>query len=136
MSQNQNFTSEGRLRATITAILETVNGVNTQTGEAYTYVIVECTSKECAQPIKRNIFIDKFNPLADIKVGAAIDIVTSKNVTTGKINQRVFLGNKYATNEDVLRASGCTADVVAAGKTQAADAIRARMAARKAAREF
>lgn len=131
---NTNFTSEGRLNATITAILDTKTGVNTSTGEVYEYLIVEATAQGLAKPIKENVFVNKFNPKDSIKVGASIDIVTSRNVTTGKLNTTVFMGSKYASFADKLAAAGATAEVVAAGKSQAADAIRARMAARNAAR--
>lgn len=134
MSQNPNFTSEGRLNATITAILDTKTGVNTSTGEVYEYLIVEAQAAGLARPIKENVFVNKFNPKDSIVVGASIDILTSKNITTGKVNTTVFLGNKYASFAEKLAAAGCSAETVKAGSTQAADAIRARMAARAAAR--
>ena len=127
---NSNFTNQGRLNATISAILETRTGTNETTGEVYTYLVVEATAQGCAKPIKENIFVNKFNELARIAVGASIDIVYSKNVTTGKISSTVFLGNKYAGIADKMSAAGCSEEAITVAKTSAMDAVKARQAAR------
>jgi hypothetical protein len=129
---NPNFQSEGRLRATINSIIDTVEGVNEKTGEVFTYLVVDATTSE-GTPIKYNIFIDKFNSKEDIKAGAAFDIVYSTNVTTGKVNGRAFMASKYASTAQMLKEAGASATVIEAGKQQARsamEAVRARQAAR------
>ena len=131
---NPNFNTVGRLRATISEISAPVSGVSTKTGEAYTYVTVRAYPANSTEYVEKNILINQYNKLEDIKIGAVIDVVSSVEIATGKINQSVFIASNKLSVARILEMSGCTADVVAAGKSQAADAVRARMAARAAAR--
>jgi hypothetical protein len=130
---NSNFTRVGTLRATISEILEKVNGVNEDTGETYTYVRVKAYPPNSTEYVEENIFVDQFNKLEDIKVGNVIDLVTSQNNTTGKIGYKVFMASGKLTRARILELSGASADVVAQGKQQAVsamDAVRARQQAR------
>ena len=131
---NPNFLRVGTLRATISEISTPVQGVNQSTGEMFTYVRVKAYPAGSTEYVEENIFVSQYNKLEDIKIGAVIDVVSSQNVTTGKVNYKVFMASNKLTREQILKLSGATAEVVAAGKSQAADAIRARMAARAAAR--
>jgi hypothetical protein len=131
---NSNFTRVGTLRATISEIATPVNGVNETTGETYTYVRVKAYPSNSTEYVEENIFIDQFNKLEDIKIGAVIDLVTSQNNTTGKIGYKVFMASNKLTREQILKLSGASAEVVAQGKQQAVsamDAVRARKAARE-----
>lgn len=134
MSQNPNFVTVGRLRATISQVSAPVNGVSTKTGEAYTYVTVRAYPENSTEYVEKNILINQYNKLEDIKVGAIVDVVSSQEIATGKINQSVFIASNKLTVARILEMSGASAEIVAAGKSQAADAVRARMAARAAAR--
>ena len=131
---NPNFNTVGRLRAQISEISAPVSGISTKTGKPFTYVTVRAYPAGSDQYVEKNVLINEFNKLADIKVGAFIDVVSSVEIATGKVSQSVFMASNKLTVEQILQMSGCTADVVAAGKSQAADAVRARMAARAAAR--
>jgi hypothetical protein len=112
--------------------MDTVEGVNEDSGEVFTYVVVDATTTK-GTPIKYNIFVDKFNEKEKIVAGATFDIVYSTNVTTGKVNGRAFMASKYASTAQMLEESGASATVIEAGKAQAKsamDAVRARQAAR------
>ena len=135
MATNPNFRTDSRLRATITEILEKVNGVNEDTGEAYIYFVVGAKTEK-GTDIKENIFVDKFNDESRIAVGNVFDVVYSTNLTTGKVKGKCFMASKYASTAQKLQESGASADVVEAGKQQARsamDAVRARQAARAGA---
>ena len=129
---NPNFQTESRLRATINAIIDTVEGVNEKTGEVFTYLVVDATTAK-GTAIKYNIFIDKFNSKENIVPGANFDIVYSTNITTGKVSGKAFMASKYASTAQMLEESGASATVIEAGRKQAVsamDAVRARQQAR------
>ena len=127
------FIPAGRKSAIITEIVEKIDGVNETTGEAWTYYTVYANAGE-AKPYKENIFIDKYFPMDKLYVGAPIDIVYSTNKANGVTKSHVFPGNPFATLTEKLQAIGVSEDGIKKSVSSAADAIRARMAARAAAR--
>lgn len=139
---NQNFLNIGSASATITSISEPVNGINPTTGQPWTYVTIEAVIPGATKPYRENMFTDKdYNKLADIVVGASIDIKTTVNTITGEITRKSFIASKFLSNAELVKLTGGTIEQQQAASSQAkanaqksaAQRIADRAAARAAA---
>jgi len=131
------FNKIGRVDCKITKVLSAapVTGVNQTTGEVWSYLRVELQDTTSTDTKITNVFINQFNPIEKIVVGAHVDIVVSKDTTTGKINYAYFIGSNKLTNAKILKLAGADEATIDEGRKQArtalADALAKRIAKAK-----
>ena len=128
------FNKIGKVTYKITEILseKPVEGVNKTTGEVWSYLRVKLQEATTGKTDTTNIFINQFNSLKDIVVGAPVNILASQDKTTGKINYTPFIATNKLTRAEFLAIAGADEKVIAEGQKQAKSALANALAARAA----